>query len=514
MEDRETNKALADNEEIKEEDGAGSQVDEEAPEEKKRTEKKAERKDDHEEEKEGEDIVNSTANLERIRVKAVVEKHNMIQKEVKGYAVDNEGAEAGDANKQKEGQEDARKTRERVRIEAVVEPGKMMPFWFISLTIVLKVCLTSSMFGYDVKFAPQVPGPLSRLKSVASYCGQALFFTLAVNSWRQDMAEYRSILADAPSTLTHFECIVVLADVWITSPNLPASIAIWYNIIVLRPTNLYPKLKPKYMHLKGVPILPGTTAWLPVLKHVYALLLAPYALLLALVGNALVGSSIMVVFQCVLWYVSCKPVSCCCIWFIQIVLTLALWGTAKSNTAAYLEDAWPFWMFMAVSSFNACIFWMSAFLYGLWVGLNPTESYQNILDYVKKAFSGSESSSDENLWLPFREYQDLSDFDAAEEYSALAECTALPTSIEVGRAKVSVFIAILDKNLDMVFYMQMMFIVVSRYALGRSFLDSVKITLGERKISTYIGSLAASVRSLGTTTDMISKTVHKFWGLI
>lgn len=236
---------------------------------------------------------------------------------------------------------------------------------------------TFLVFGFDMAFKTPPETICSKVKGFLKSLFSLAFIFMALNGYYHDvMKVYHAHMGGL------LGCAVVVL-VWATSPNYVAFQAIWISLYTQNPA-LALKLKPKYNHIGGIPLVPGRSKWLPPLKHVYALLLAPYWLLqmpLTLASNCF----------CTVWIASkcCLPAAVCVKAFfafpcavLGVIVSLGFWSWAR--------DASGYWypLFGACFCFALMQLWASdvapmlfSWIYARLLGV-PTAAYYS--DVLKK----------------------------------------------------------------------------------------------------------------------------------
>mmetsp|Transcript_62396 Transcript_62396/g.143748 ORF Transcript_62396/g.143748 Transcript_62396/m.143748 type:complete len:553 (+) Transcript_62396:18-1676(+) len=188
------------------------------------------------------------------------------------------------------------------RVFDKIEGAETLPPWvLVPVLLLAKQWFTFMVFGFDMRFRDQDDPTgcwwfLAQCKNVLRTIFQVLSCALVLNGYRSDWLEYRSAveMLDAATPgdgLSFLEHVALFVEVLSTSGNFGAAAIVFVATLEQKCASGTPKYttitccgdilrkacRPFKVHF--FPLIPCSTHWLPVVKHVYMFLLLPYAML-------------------------------------------------------------------------------------------------------------------------------------------------------------------------------------------------------------------------------------------
>lgn len=172
-------------------------------------------------------------------------------------------------------------------MKQIIRPETMQPYYFIPVSNSVKVLLQFETMGIDLATTPRKPGAGAWGGGIMKVVSQAAFIGMALNAYKHDLQAWAHagdlLNGTDPTTGASYNSWrnrqVVRSLIWASSSNLPAGIAIWCSFRSQGPAEAL-GLTPNYpaIPVVGFPLSPFGASWLPPLKWLYAVLLAPYVL--------------------------------------------------------------------------------------------------------------------------------------------------------------------------------------------------------------------------------------------
>lgn len=257
-----------------------------------------------------------------------------------------------------------------------MDPEDLQPFYFMPVAMGMKLLATYLTFGLDLVFKRPEKEPEDgcrkagkRMTDTFKLClkkiASLVFIALAVNTYIHDFEAWRE-----SCTGNFWKDIGLVFIVWVTSPNFPAATMIWSTFKFQSPSVLL-KLTPKYIAIPyiRVPLIPGGANWLPIEKHLYALILLPYFIPMALYYLLFIPATCAcgIMTKCICC-IGCIQQQCCCLFtFLGVVFTLGLHAGVKEEYGGYW-DRYK-WSLLTSLYYTFLQFWASTIAPILMTGL-------------------------------------------------------------------------------------------------------------------------------------------------
>lgn len=449
----------------------------------------------------------------------------------------------------------------------LIDPETMPPFWFLVLSNCFMVVAQSAAFGFDLKFSDQPSCFGTYLAPVVRPILGLTFVAMALCAWRKDLMEISTIPKDVGWFRTSFMVLVV----WVTSPNYRAAKALFASLSLQSPMGLLAirAASPRDMHemmnmetegegtpknvqqemkesLQGImdgvmaalpspnplvpayatipllrmPVGPCTAHWLPWYKWLYMIVLAPYILVEKLAYVMEAFSFVCPPVRCWAWCVTSCCLTwhqlCCCWWLFLVIITLGLWGGAKSALGYEWNGyAWPILELAIIQSWamNAPGLFGKIYL----CIIHHKEGVKMPLEQFSKSFQKPQFLEAGRQKLAEMQNATQMNEDFGTSWSYKVTGVNPPEDLKkdgLQALKVDVVQATLGA-MTMVPLTQIITIFVARALFNSSDVDgyikAVKDTVGERQILVYLAYVKANLIS---THSLLTAKMSILWNLL
>lgn len=446
----------------------------------------------------------------------------------------------------------------------LIDPETLQPFWFLVLMNCFQVVAQSVVFGFDLKFKAASDDCFNKymMPYVVRPTLALAFVAMSLLAWRKDLIEISTI----PKDVGWFRASFMVLVVWVTSPNYRAAKALFASLAVQSPmhllalryengpgqrevesaegpesknkskeekeaeklmASLMPQqsshpLKPNYLACGPVPLGPCSANWLPWYKWLYMIVLCPY-IFVENFGSILGGCSLLcpparcwamcVTGCCLSWHSVC-----CCWWLFLVIITLGLWGGARSALGYEWGYEWPVLQFGFIQSWAYAAPFIFVILYIIYI-YNKEEGAQHV-PFTEFVFAAQdpkflEAGRQELIALQSPDSSNLrADFGDTWEYHRTPETPEKDKMVGLQALKVEI-VAKTMTAMAMVPLNQIIIIFTARVLFNTGDVDgyvkAIRDTVSERTMAKY---LAFVRENLVSAHGLLSAKISIVWNLL